>query len=120
MISAGFADIDAAWWPWFYITVAGVLANGVWRAAGVAIGGRLDESSPSLVLVRAVATGLVAGVIGNLVLFPAGVLAATPAWLRAGALAAGFGAYLASGNRMLMAIAVTEGILIAGILLAQS
>jgi hypothetical protein len=119
MIAAGFRDIDAAWWPFLYIAVAGVLANGVWRAAGVLVGGRLDEESPMLVLVRAVATGLVAGVIGNLVLYPAGALAVTSPFLRVGALAAGFGAWLALGRRMLIAIAVTEAILIAGIFLAQ-
>lgn len=110
-----FAGSQAWWWPWLYITVAGVVANGAWRAAGVLIGDRLDENSEFMVLVRCVATALVAAVIGNLVTYPVGALAATPLALRAGALAAGFVAYLAFGRRMIAAIVVTEGILIAGL-----
>ena len=51
-----FAGSQAWWWPWLYITVAGVVANGAWRAAGVLIGDRLDENSEFMVLVRCVAT----------------------------------------------------------------
>lgn len=114
-----FHALDAAWWPWAYITLAGVLANGIWRWIGVVIGDRLDEQSEFMALVRAVATGLVAAVIGNLVVFPVGALAATPLALRIGALAAGFVAYLAAGRRMIAAILVTESILIAGLLSIQ-
>lgn len=101
--------------PWIYITVAGVIANGMWRWLGVVIGDRLDEESEFMALVRAVATGLVAAVIGNLVVFPVGALAGTPLVLRIGALSAGFVAYLLAGKRMIAAILVTEAILIAGV-----
>ncbi|MBK8456799.1 MAG: AzlD domain-containing protein [Phyllobacteriaceae bacterium] len=114
-----FHAIDAWWWSWLYITVAGVIANGMWRALGVVIGDRLDEESEFMALVRAVATGLVAAVIGNLVVFPVGALAGTPLALRLGALAAGFVAYLLAGKRMIAAILVTETILVAGILAIQ-
>lgn len=108
---------DAWWWPFLFILVAGGLATDSWRFLGVYLGGRIRENSDALVLVRAVATALVAAVIGNLIVFPAGDLAATPLWLRIGAAALGFVAYLASGKRVLVGIVTAEAILIAGIYL---
>lgn len=115
-----FAASSAWWWPWLYVTLAGVVANGMWRALGVVIGDRLDEESEFMAIVRAVATGLVAAVIGNLVVFPVGALAGTPLALRAGALAVGFAAYLWAGKRMIAAVLVAEAILIAGLLALQA
>ena len=60
-----FAGSQAWWWPWLYITVAGVVANGAWRAAGVLIGDRLDENSEFMVLVRGIATALVARLLAR-------------------------------------------------------
>lgn len=67
------------------------------------------------VAVFVLATGLVAAVIGNLVVYPSGALADTPALLRIGAVAAGFAAWRFLGRRMLVAIAVTEAILLVGV-----
>ena len=78
------------------------------------------EDSEALVLVRAVATALVAAVIGNLVIFPAEPLAATPLALRIGAVALGFAAYLALGRRVIVAIIVMELVFGLGAWLGQT
>ncbi len=112
-----FDSIDAWWWPYLFILVAGWLATDVWRFLGVLVGGRVSETSPAMVLVRCVATALVAAVISNLIFFPGGALALSPAWLRAGAAIAGFIAYLAARKSMIAGILVAEIVLIAGFLL---
>ena len=112
-----FDAIDAWWWPYLFILFAGWLATDFWRYLGVYLGGRIAEDSQALVLVRTVATALVAGVIGNLIVFPGGALAAAPLALRIGAVAAGFAAYLAAGKRMLVGIVVGEAVLLAGLAL---
>ena len=82
------------WWPYLFILVAGWLATDIWRFLGVYFGGRISEDSDALVLVRCVATALVAAVIGNLIVFPSGELANTPLLCCGSAAAAGFAAYL--------------------------
>lgn len=67
--------IDAWWWPYVFIAVAGWLATDIWRWIGVVGGSRLKDDSPALALVRAVATALVAAVVAKLILYPSGVLA---------------------------------------------
>jgi hypothetical protein len=112
-----FTSIDAWWWPFLFILVAGWLATDSWRFLGVYFGGRISEDSDLLVLVRAVATALVAAVIGNLIIFPSGALAVTPLGLRMGAAVLGFAAYLFLGKRVLVGIVVAEAVLVAGMLL---
>ncbi|MBC2885065.1 AzlD domain-containing protein [Ochrobactrum sp. CM-21-5] len=104
------------WWPYLFILLAAALPTYFFRVIGVIVGGRIREDSEFLVLVRCVATALVAGVIAQLILYPNGELAHSPLWLRAGAAAAGFAAYLALGKRLLIGIAVTETLLVAGLL----
>ena len=50
----------------------------------------IDEGSELLMWVRAVATAILAGVIAQILVQPPGALASVPAWLRYGAVAAGF------------------------------
>ena len=110
-----FFGSDAWWWPFLFILVAGWLATDAWRFLGVYLGGRISDDSPTLVLVRAIATALVAAVIGNLIIFPTGDLAATSLWLRIGAAVAGFVAYLAAGKSVIVGILVAEAVLLAGL-----
>lgn len=112
-----FDAIDTWWWPFLFILIAGWLATDAWRFLGVYLGGRISENSDILVLVRTIATALVAAVIGNLVVFPSGALADTSLVLRLGAAAAGFLAYLGLGKRVIVGIAVAELLLVLGILL---
>ena len=110
-----FSAIDAWWWPYLFILIAGTAATDVWRFLGVYFSAQVSEDSDWLVFVRVLATALVAGVIGNLIVFPSGALADAPLWLRIGSAALGFGAYLLAGQRMLVGILVAEGALIFGI-----
>lgn len=111
-----FTSIDAWWWPFLFILVAGWLATDSWRFLGVYFGGRISENSEFLVLVRAIATALVAAAIGNLIVFPSGALAATSLALRIGAAAIGFAAYLLFGRRVLVGIIAAEIVLGLGML----
>lgn len=105
---------DAWWWPFVFILIAGWLATDVWRWLGVMIGNRLDERSQALVLVRAIATALVAAVIARLIVFPSGALAETALALRLAAAAIGFVAFQLAGQRIVVGVATALGVLLAG------
>ncbi len=104
--------IDTWWWPYLFILVAGWFATDIWRVLGVYLGGRIDEQSDLLVLVRCIATALVAAVISNLVLFPVGALATVALPVRIGAVAAGFAAYRLIGKNTLVGIVAAEIVLL--------
>ncbi|MCV0427711.1 MAG: AzlD domain-containing protein [Roseibium sp.] len=108
---------DTWWWPYVMILVAGWLATDVWRWIGVFAGGKLREDSEMLIWVRCVATALVAGLIAKLILFPQGVLADTPLWLRLAAAGFGFAAFLVSRQKVIVGVLVAEVLLISGWLL---
>ena len=112
-----FNGIDAWWWPYLFILIAGWMATDSWRFLGVFLGGRISENSDVMVFVRAMATALVAAVIANLIVFPSGALADTPAWLRIAAAATAFGVYLGTGKTMLAGLIAGEAVLVAGIVL---
>lgn len=113
-----FTWIDAWWWPYLFILIAGWLATDSWRFLGVYLGARISEESDLLVLVRCVATALVAAVIANLIVFPAGALADTTIGLRIFSAATGFAAFLWFRKNVLVGIVVTETVLLAGMILA--
>ena len=48
--------IDAWWWPYTFILLAGWAMTYPWRALGVYLGGRIRDDAEILVLVRAIAT----------------------------------------------------------------
>ncbi|PYE88179.1 AzlD domain-containing protein [Phyllobacterium leguminum] len=104
------------WWPFLFILIGGWLATDVWRFLGVFVGGRIREDSEALVLVRCIATALVAAVIAQLILYPTGTLASSPVWLRVAAAAIGFTVYLATGKRILVGVAVAEVLLVIGLM----
>ena len=112
-----FDAFEAWWWPYLFILIAGALATDVWRFLGVYLAGGISEDSELLVLVRCVATALVAAVIANLIVFPSGALAETQAALRIGAALSGFAAYLFLGRSILLGIILAEAVLLAGIFL---
>ena len=113
-----FDALPDPWWPYAFILLAGILPTEVWRSLGVLAAGRLDEGTPAFAYVRAVATALVAAVIAQLVVFPTGVLAGAPIWLRVGAALTGFAAMEAAGRRGWVGIVVAELMLLAGLVLA--
>ena len=106
---------DFWWWPYVFILAAGWLMTDGFRFLGVYFGGRVAEDSEALVVVRTLATALVAAVIGNLVVFPSGALAETPLWMRVAAMAIGFAAYLALRKSVLLGILTGEAVLLAGL-----
>ena len=109
-----FDAIDAWWWPYVFIVLAGFLPNEVWRWLGVAAAGRLNESTEAFAFVRAIATALVAGVIAQLIVAPSGTLADVPLWLRLGAAGVGFVAMEAAGRKGWVGILVAELMLLLG------
>ena len=116
-MSLSFTSLDAWWWPYLFIIVAGTLATDLWRWIGVLAGSWLKEDSEALVAVRAVATALVAAVVGTLIVFPSGQIAATPLVLRIAAAAVGWLAFWFVRRNILVGVLAGELVLIAGWLL---
>ncbi len=100
--------------PYLFILLAGFLATDIWRWLGVLAGNRLHDDSEVLNWVKAVATALIAGVIGKLILFPTGALAAAPVELRLVAAAIGWGAFMAARKNVLAGVVAAELVLIVG------
>jgi NCAIR mutase (PurE)-related protein len=105
------------WHAWLVLILVGFLPNEVWRMLGVVLARGIDEKSEILGWVRAVATAVLAGVVAQLIFFPAGALAAVPLTVRAGAAFAGFVAFLAMRRSVFAGVAVGEAVLLAGALL---
>ncbi|HMN52321.1 MAG TPA: AzlD domain-containing protein [Xanthobacteraceae bacterium] len=105
---------DPMLYAYLLVILAGFLPTDVFRFAAVLFSRRLDEDSEVLVLVRAVATALLAGVIARLVLFPTGDLANVPLYLRVGAIAAGVIGYFAIRKSVLAGVIVAEIVIITG------
>ncbi len=112
--SPGYTLVDAWWWPYLFVLLVGFVPTEIWRVIGVFLAGNLEENSPVLVWVRAVATALVAAVIAKLVLFPTGALATTPVVLRLGAAATGFAAFKFSRDSVAAGVIAAEAVLIGG------
>ena len=106
------------WHGYLVLILVGFLPNEIWRMLGVVLARGLDEGSDILIWVRAVATAVLAGVVAQLIFFPAGALAEIPMALRVGAALAGFLAFLAIRRSVFAGVAVGEAVLLAGALMA--
>jgi hypothetical protein len=113
-VTLTFESFATAWWPYLFIFLAGALATHVWRWIGVLAGGVLTEGSEALVWVKAIATALVAGVVGQLIVFPSGELAGTPLALRIAAAALGWTAFMAARKNVLAGVLAAEAVLLGG------
>lgn len=102
------------WHALAILFVAGVIPNQIWRMLGLWFGGGIDENSELLVWVRAVATAILAGIIAQIVVQPPGALASLPDWLRYGAVAAGFVAFMLARKSIFAGVIVGELVMIAG------
>jgi branched-subunit amino acid transport protein len=102
------------WRALVVLLVAGVIPNQIWRMLGLWLGGGLDEGSELLIWVRAVATAILAGVIAQIVVQPPGALASVPGFLRYGAVAAGFVAFLVARRSIFAGVACGEIVMLAG------
>jgi hypothetical protein len=107
-------NIDAAIWPYLLVVLAGFLPTEIWRSLAVVFVHGLDEDSELLILVRAVATALLAAVVARLVLIPPGELTAVPLVIRVGAVAAGFLVYLLARRSVFLGILFGEIVIVAG------
>ncbi len=112
-MSLSFSSIDAAWWPYLFILLAGSLPTDVWRWLGVNFAGRLRDDSEWILLARAVANALVAGVIAKLILHPSGALADVPVWIRLVAMGLAVVFYFGLWRNLLLAVLTGGGSLVA-------
>lgn len=101
-------------WPYLLVIIAGFLPTEIWRSLAVVFVRGLNEDSELLVLVRAVATALLAAVVARLVLLPPGELIALPLAVRVGAVAGGFLVYLFARRSVFLGILFGELTIIAG------
>jgi hypothetical protein len=100
--------------PYLVLIAAGFLPNEVWRMLGIVVAHGLDEGSELVVWVRAVATGLLAGVVAKIILFPPGGLADVPLSVRLAAMAVGFAAFAAARRSVFIGVLAGEVTLILG------
>jgi branched-subunit amino acid transport protein len=114
MAGAGMSDFIGDWHALLILFVAGVIPNQIWRMLGLWFGGGIDEGSELLVWVRAVATAVLAGVIAQILVQPPGALASVPDWLRYGAVAAGFAAFLLSRKSIFAGVVCGEIVMLSG------
>lgn len=109
--------IGDGWMALVLIIVGAVLPTEIWRWLGLVIGGRINPRSDVLFFVRATATGIIAAFVARAVLFPVGVLANVPVWLRVAALLSALAAYALLGRHIIAGVAAGVAALLAGMLL---
>ena len=88
--------------------------NVVFRFMGVFLSRGLDEDSEVLAFVRAMASALLAGVVGKLLAAPPGALAQLSMATRVGCFVLALAAFFAFKRSLFVALAVGEAALIVG------
>ncbi len=104
-------------WPYLVLIFVGFLPNEIWRLLGLVLAWRLNEGAEVLIWVRAVATAILAGVVGKLIFFPPGVLESVPLPVRIGAIALGLVAFVLVRRSVFAGVVAGEMALIAGAML---
>ena len=104
-------------WPYLVLIFVGFPPNEIWRLLGLVLARRLHEDAEVLIWVRAVATAILAGVIGKLIFFPAGALASVPLSVRIGAIILGLLAFVLIRRSVFAGVVAGEAALIAGAML---
>ena len=99
-------------WGYLILVLVGFLPCDVWRLLGLVLGRGIDEQSELLVWVRAVATGVLAGVIAKITFFPPGALADMPLAVRLAAIGCGFLAFLLVRRSVFAGLLTGEAVLI--------
>jgi hypothetical protein len=100
--------------PYLVLIAACFLPNEVWRMLGVVVVHGLDERSELVLWVRAVATGLLAGVVAKLVFFPPAGLAEVQLAVRLTAIAVGFVTFLTLRRSVFAGVVAGEAALVLG------
>jgi hypothetical protein len=106
-------SLDHGLWPWLVLITFGFLPSEIWRVVSVFLSRGLDETSPWLAWVRAVANALLAGVVAKLLLSPNGALATLPLWGRVGPLVFGMVVFFVVRRSIVAAIMAGEAAIIA-------
>ena len=86
-------------------------SGGCWACGLAAVSTRVPNSWSG---VRAVATAILAGVIAQILVQPPGALASVPDWLRYGAVAAGFAAFIVTRRSIFAGVVCGELVMLAG------
>jgi hypothetical protein len=107
---SAFAELS----PYLVLIAAGFLPNEVWRMLGIAVAHGLDEQSEPVILLRAIATALLAGVVAKIALFPPAGLAEVPTAIRLAAIAIGFAAFLFARRSVFAGVVAGEAALLLG------
>lgn len=102
--------------PYALLILVGFLPNEVWRMLGVVVARGLDEHSEIILFARAVATAILTGVVGKLVVFAPGALASVSLGLRLGATALGIVAFFALRRSVFAGVVTATAAIIAGVL----
>jgi Branched-chain amino acid transport protein (AzlD) len=102
--------------PYALLILVGVLPNEAWRMLGVVLARGLDENAQVIVLARAIATAILTGVVGKLVVFAPGALASVSLGTRIGAAALGLAAYGLARRSVLAGVVVATLAMMAGML----
>jgi Branched-chain amino acid transport protein (AzlD) len=102
--------------PYLLLIVVGFLPNEVWRFLGLVMVRGLDENSQIVLVARAVATAILAGVVAKLIFFSTGALASIPLEIRVGSAVGGFLVFLLARRSMLAGVLAGEALLIGGAL----
>ena len=102
--------------PYALLVLVGVLPNEAWRLLGVVLARGLDEDSQIIVLARAIATAILTGVVGKLVVFAPGALASVSLSMRIGAAVLGLAAYGLARRSVLAGVVVATLAMMAGML----
>jgi hypothetical protein len=100
--------------PYLALVLVGFLPNELWRALGLVFARGLDEDSELVVLARAIATAIIAGVIAKLILLPSGALAAIPLVVRGGAAGVGLLAFVIVKRSVFAGVLAGEAALLIG------
>jgi hypothetical protein len=108
-----FVISDGGLAPYLVLIVFGFLPSEVWRWLSVVLARGLNEGSEIFTYIRTVASVLLIGVVGRLILTPAGDLAHVPLAARLGALAVGGCAFLAFRRSVLAAVLAGEAAIVA-------
>jgi len=100
--------------PYLALILVGFLPNEVWRVLGLVLVRGLSEDSQIIVWVRAVATAILAAVMAQLIMTTTGALAAIPLFVRIGAAALGFVAFLLARRSVFVGVLVGELVFLTG------
>lgn len=99
------------------LLLAGFCVTEPWRWAGLYLARRINVDSELFKLARIVSTAIVSGLVGRIVVFPAGALADTSTALRIIACLIGCAAYSLGGHRLGLGVGTGLLVLILGMTL---